>query len=118
RTLKILLQSGFIRQSKIEGMARYEPLIKQPNHLHFICNICRSTVEFPSRRIENLIRQVTDEYEFDERYSGYVIFGICKACFRQQRKLDAFNGYERFETYVVCDAIALTLALERHGSTG
>src|SRR5216117_2937802 len=95
RTLKILLQSGFIRQSKIEGMARYEPLIKQPNHLHFICNICRNTVEFPSRRIENLIRQVTDEYEFDERYSRYVIFGVCKACFRKQRKLEASNEQQR-----------------------
>src|SRR5881628_1758349 len=115
RTLKILLQSGFIRQSKIEGMARYEPLIKQPNHLHFICNICRSTVEFPSRRIENLIRQVTDEYEFDERYSGYVIFGICKACFRQQRKLEASNERQRLETTVVRDALELTLAIERRG---
>src|SRR6266581_8882546 len=86
RTLKILLQSGFIRQSKIEGMARYEPLIKQPNHLHFICNICRSTVEFPSRRIENLIRQVTTEYGFEERYSRYVIFGMCKTCQRKERK--------------------------------
>src|SRR5919108_5469544 len=64
RTLKILLQSGFIRQSKIEGLTRYEPVIKQPNHLHFICNSCHTTVEFPSRRIENLIRQVTGEYGF------------------------------------------------------
>src|ERR1051326_3445192 len=68
RTLKILLQSGYIRQLKVEGLTRYEPVIKQPNHLHFICNVCRSTVEFPSRRIENLIRQVTAEYSFDERY--------------------------------------------------
>ena len=117
RTLKILLQSGFIRQSKIEGMARYEPLIKQPNHLHFICNICRNTVEFPSRRIENLIRQVTDEYEFDERYSRYVIFGICKACFRKERKLEASNEQRRLETTVVRDALELTLAIERRGYT-
>src|SRR2546429_6764472 len=49
RTLKILLQSGYIRQLKIEGLTLYEPVIKEPNHLHFICNSCRSTVEFPSR---------------------------------------------------------------------
>jgi len=117
RTLKILLQSGFIRQSKIEGMARYEPLIKQPNHLHFICNMCRTTVEFPSRRIENLIRQVTDEYSFDERYSRYLIFGICKSCFRKQRRLEAFNEQRRFQTTVVRDALELTLAIERRGYT-
>src|SRR5438132_1036768 len=117
RTLKILLQSGFIRQSKIEGMARYEPLIKQPNHLHFICNMCRTTVEFPSRRIENLIRQVTDEYSFDERCSRYLIFGICKSCFRKQRRLEAFNEQRRFQTTVVRDALELTLAIERRGYT-
>src|SRR6478735_7107077 len=45
RTLKILLASGYIRQSKLQGMTRYEPVIGQPNHLHFICNSCGSNVE-------------------------------------------------------------------------
>src|SRR5437016_9623008 len=83
RTLKILLQSGFIRPSKLHGMTRYEPVIKQPNHLHFICNSCGSTVEFPSRRIESLILRVTTEHGFEERYSRYAILGICKACLRE-----------------------------------
>src|SRR5213593_5033272 len=55
RTLKILLTSGLIRQSKLGGMTHYEPVISEPNHLHFICNSCGRTVEFPSQRIENLI---------------------------------------------------------------
>src|SRR5215475_16224248 len=59
RTLKILLQSGLVRQSKLHGMTRYEPVINQPNHLHFICNVCGTTVEFPSRKIEQLIRRAT-----------------------------------------------------------
>src|SRR5436309_14059879 len=98
-------------------MARYEPLIKQPNHLHFICNMCRTTVEFPSRRIENLIRQVTDEYSFDERYSCYLIFVICKSCFRKQRRLEAFNEQRRLQTTDVGDALELTLAIERRCCT-
>ena len=117
RNIKILLQSGFIRQSKLEGLTRYEPVVKQPNHLHFICNVCRSTVEFPSRRIENLIRQVTDEYGFEERYSRYAILGICKSCFRKQRKLEAVNEQQRLQTTVVRDALELTLAIERRGYT-
>jgi Fur family ferric uptake transcriptional regulator len=117
RTLKMLLQSGFIRQSKLEGLTRYETVIKQPNHLHFICNSCRSTVEFPSRRIENLIRQVTDEYGFEERYSRYAIFGICKSCFRKQRKEEPQNEQRRLQTTVVRDALELTLAIERRGYT-
>jgi len=117
RNLKMLLESGYIRQSKLEGLTRYEPVIKQPNHLHFICNSCRSTIEFPSRRIENLIRQVTGEYDFAERYSRYAIFGICKACLRKQRKLESVNEQCRLETTVVRDALELTLAIERRGYT-
>jgi Fur family ferric uptake transcriptional regulator len=117
RTLKILLQSGYIRQLKVEGLTRYEPVIKQPNHLHFICNVCRSTVEFPSRRIENLIRQVTAEYSFDERYSRYAIFGICRACLREQKKSALLNDQRRLEAAVVRDALELTLAIERRGYT-
>src|SRR5215467_778808 len=117
RTLKILLQSGYIRQLRVEGRTLYEPVIKQPNHLHFICNSCRSTVEFPSRKIENLIRQVTAEHGFDERYSRYAIFGLCKTCFRQQQKSAGVNEQQRLETTVVRDALELTLAIERRGLT-
>src|SRR5215831_6218214 len=61
RTLKILLASGLIRQSRLGGMTRYEAVIGQPNHLHFVCNSCGRTVEFPSEKIESLIRKVTGE---------------------------------------------------------
>ena len=54
---------------------------------------------------------------FDERYSRYLIFGICKSCFRKQRRLEAFNEQRRFQTTVVRDALELTLAIERRGYT-
>src|SRR4051794_40629041 len=34
RTIKLLLASGFIRQTKLQGITRYEPVVGQPNHLH------------------------------------------------------------------------------------
>jgi Fur family ferric uptake transcriptional regulator len=117
RTLKILLQSGFIRQSKLHGMTRYEPVISQPNHLHFICNSCGSTVEFPSRKMENLIRRATETNQFEERYSRYAIFGVCRACLRKERKTAGFAEKHRLETTVVRDALELTLAIERRGYT-
>src|SRR5205814_7698723 len=86
RTLKILLASGLVRQSKLDGVTCYEALVEQPNHLHFVCKNCRGNVEFPSRRIETLIRKVTSERSFEERYSRYMIFGLCKACQRSQVK--------------------------------
>src|SRR6266581_2650064 len=94
RTIKLLLESGFIRQSKLHGMTRYEPVVNQPNHLHFICNICGSTVEFPSRKIESLIKRATEANDFEERYSRYAIFGICKVCSRKQRKTANLNEKE------------------------
>src|SRR5262245_6326502 len=117
RTIKILLQSGFVRQSKLHGFTRYEPVIKQPNHLHFICNSCGTTVEFPSRRIENLIKRATEQNEFEERYSRYAIFGLCRACVRKQEKAAGLNERQRLQTTVVRDALELTLAIERRGYT-
>jgi Fur family ferric uptake transcriptional regulator len=117
RTIKLLLQSGFIRQSKLHGMTRYEPVVRQPNHLHFICNSCGSTVEFPSRKIENLIRRATEANDFEERYSRYAVFGICKTCQRKQRKTASLNAEQRLQTAVVRDALELTLAIERRGLT-
>jgi Fur family transcriptional regulator, ferric uptake regulator len=117
RTIKILLQSGFLRQSKLHGITRYEPVIKQPNHLHFICNFCGTTVEFPSRKIENLIKRATAENEFEELYSRYAIFGLCKLCVRKQEKSAGLNEQQRLQTTVVRDALELTLAIERRGYT-
>jgi len=117
RTIKILLQSSFVRQSKLHGTTRYEPVIKQPNHLHFICNSCGSTVEFPSRKIENLIKRATEQNDFEERYSRYAIFGLCKFCFREQQKSAGLNAQQRLQTTVVRDALELTLAIERRGYT-
>jgi len=117
RTIKLLLQSGYIRQSKLHGMTHYEAVVSQPNHLHFICNSCGSTVEFPSRRMENLIKRATDRNDFEERYSRYAIFGLCKSCARQQRKTAGLSEQQRVQTTVVRDALELTLAIERRGYT-
>ena len=117
RTLKILLASGFIRQSRLQGMTRYEPVIGQPNHLHFICNNCGSNVEYPSRKVEGLIRQVTKEFDFEERYSRYAIFGLCRLCVRKESKEAGINQRQRLEKTFVRDALEMTLSIERRGYT-
>ena len=117
RTIKILLASGFIRQSKLHGITYYEPVVKQPNHLHLVCNTCGKNIEFPSRKIETLIAHITRRYDFEERYSRYAIYGLCRSCQRKQRKAAALNERERLEKTVVRDALELTLAIERRGYT-
>lgn len=115
RTLKILLAAGMIRQSKLGGMTRYEAVVKEPNHLHFICNACKRTVEFPSSQIESLLRDVTAEHGFVERYSRYMIFGFCKACQKKQERASTISARVRLEKTAVRDALELTLAIERLG---
>jgi Fur family ferric uptake transcriptional regulator len=117
RTLKILLTAGMIRQSKLNGMTRYEAVVNEPNHLHFICNVCKRTVEFPSSQIEDLLRKVTAEYRFQERYSRYMILGICRACRRKQEKAASVSERLRMEKTAVRDALELTLTIERLGLT-
>jgi Fur family ferric uptake transcriptional regulator len=117
RTLKILLAAGMIRQSKLGGMTRYEAVVKEPNHLHFVCNACKRTVEFPSSQIESLLRRVTAEYGFMERYSRYMIFGFCKACQKKQEKASMVSARVRLEKTAVRDALELTLTIERLGFT-
>src|SRR5688572_3027973 len=117
RTLKILLAAGMIRQSKLGGMTRYEAVVKEPNHLHFVCNACKRTVEFPSPEIENLLRKVTADHGFTERYSRYMIFGLCKSCQKKLEKASTISDRARLEKTAVRDALELTLAIERLGFT-
>ncbi len=115
RTLKILLESGMIRQSMLDGTTLYEPLISQPNHIHFICNACGKTEEFPSRKLERLIREETDRNGFQQRYSRYAIFGLCRECADKQTRESGLSERRREQKILARDALELTLAVERRG---
>jgi Fur family ferric uptake transcriptional regulator len=117
RTVKLLLDAGLIRQSRIADVMRYEPVVTQPNHLHFVCNDCGKTVEFPSQEIENLIQRVTSEHRFQERYSRYMVSGLCKVCARKEEKTAEVSEKHRREKAAVRDALELTLSIERLGYT-
>ena len=64
-----------------------------------------------------MIQQVTTAYGFDERYSRYAIFGLCKTCIRKEHKAAGLNQQQRRETTAVRDALELTLSTERRGYT-
>jgi Fur family ferric uptake transcriptional regulator len=115
RTLKILLESGMIRQAKLDGTTRYEPLISQPNHIHFRCNRCGKTEEFSSSRIERLIREETEKNDFQAVYSRYAIFGFCRECAEMEARQTGLAPSEREQKILARDALELTLAVERRG---
>jgi Fur family ferric uptake transcriptional regulator len=115
RTLKLLLDSGMIRQARLDGTTRYEPLISQPNHIHFICNGCSKTEEFPSRKLEKLIREETERNQFQQRYSRYAIFGLCRECAGKEARESGLSERRREQKILARDALELTLAVERRG---
>lgn len=115
RTLKILLAGGMIRQSRLDGVTRYEPIVSEPNHIHFFCNQCGKTEEFPSPRIEALIRDETARHGFRQLYSRYAIFGSCRDCVRQETERSGIDEREREQKILARDALELTLAVERRG---
>ena len=115
RTLKILLDSGMIRQSKIDNTTLYEPLISQPNHIHFVCNQCGKTEEFSSPKLERLIKSVTEEHQFEERFSRYAIYGLCRGCAKKEARQAGLTERQRRQKILARDALELTLAVERRG---
>jgi len=115
RTLKILLDSGMIRQSRLDGVTRYEPIVSQPNHIHFVCNRCGRTDEFPSTRIERLIRSETAKHGFEQLYSRYAIFGFCRDCANEEARESGLDDEKREQKILARDALELTLAVERRG---
>ena len=115
RTLKILLESGMIRQAKLDGTTRYELLVNQPNHIHFVCNRCGKNQEFPSSRIERLIREETEKNDFQPVYSRYAIFGFCRECAATEAHQSGIEGRQREQKILARDALELTLAVERRG---
>jgi Fur family ferric uptake transcriptional regulator len=115
RTLKILLDSGMIRQSRLDGVTRYEPIISQPNHIHFVCNQCGKTEEYSSKKVEKLIRSEIEKHQFQQVYSRYAIFGFCGECAEEEVRETGLDERQRQQKILARDALELTLAVERRG---
>jgi Fur family ferric uptake transcriptional regulator len=115
RTLKILLDAGMIRQSRLDGITRYEPIFNEPNHIHFVCNQCGRTEEFASPPIEKLISGETQRHGFRPLYSRYAIMGFCRECSGRNMRESGLGEREREQKILARDALELTLAVERRG---
>ena len=115
RTLKILLESGMVRQVRFGTTMQYEALVSEPNHIHFVCNLCGKTEEFPSRKIEKLIREETARHDFRPVYSRYAISGLCRECALNDAEETGLGESQRQGKILARDALELTLAVERRG---
>ncbi|MDF7671288.1 zinc uptake transcriptional repressor Zur [Orbaceae bacterium ESL0721] len=82
RALEFLLEQGFIH--KVESSNSYIacPHFHNPDHIFilFICNQCHKILEKHSMPIEQDLKQLALESEFQIKHSVHEIHGLCKQC--------------------------------------
>ncbi len=80
RTLRLLLESGLIRETvSDEKHPHYEKTVGG-FHGHLICLNCGRIVEFPESGVMDLQREISERYGFELKFGKFEIFGICRRC--------------------------------------
>lgn len=79
-TLQILLECELIvKHTYKNDMAQYERALNQ-HHEHLICTQCNRVEEFMDERLNEVLRQVEEKYDFEVHQHMLYIYGLCKNC--------------------------------------
>jgi Fur family ferric uptake transcriptional regulator len=91
RTLNKLVAAGLLRRINLGERTVYEHDYGYAQHDHLYCEKCGNMIEFQEPGLEQLIRDVCQQNEFQYQGHTFVIRGICAACNRARmtkRRLD------------------------------
>ena len=91
RTLNKLVEAGLLRELAFGARRFYEHDYGYPQHEHLHCEKCGKVIEFQSPDIDNVIRSVCGEHNFQADGHSFVIRGTCAECNRARvtkRRLD------------------------------
>ncbi len=91
RTLNKLVDAGLLRRINLGPRTVYEHDYGYAQHDHLYCEQCGSMIEFQNEQIENLVRDVCQEQQFQFQGHSFIIRGVCAACNRARmtkRRLD------------------------------
>jgi Fur family ferric uptake transcriptional regulator len=91
RTLTKLVDAGLLRRLDIGPRMYYEHDYGYPQHEHLVCQQCHKMVEFQYPGLEDVLRDVCQQYSFQFEGHSFVIRGICGDCNRARmtkRRLD------------------------------
>lgn len=92
RTLRLLVESGLLREFRIGNRSVYEHDFGYPSHDHIHCTQCDQIIEFRNDEIRKIRELVAAEHGFRAEAHRLVIEGICQDCqrkaSRQRRRLD------------------------------
>lgn len=91
RTLEKLVDAGLLRCVDLGARKFYEHDYGYPQHDHLLCQKCHQVFEFQHPAMEALLREVTEQHQFQAQGHSFVIRGICADCNRARatkRRLD------------------------------
>lgn len=91
RTISEMVEAGLLRKISLVGRTVYEPDYGYPQHDHLYCQTCKKLIEFQSKELIELRKQITLEHEFQAHSFRLIINGTCKECQdarRKRRKVD------------------------------
>ncbi len=84
RTLKLMVEQGFaVPKDFGDGQTRYDPIHNQdPQHDHLICVDCRKIVEFNDADLNDRLRSIVEDMQFDIRRKKIELYVECtrEAC--------------------------------------
>lgn len=91
RTLEKLVDAGLLRRVDLGNRTFYEHDYGYPQHDHLVCQKCRQVFEFQHPAMDNLIREVAEQNQFQVHGHSFVLRGICAECNKSRmtkRRLD------------------------------
>lgn len=91
RTLNKLVDAGLLRRIDLGTRTVYEHDYGYAQHDHLHCEQCGSMIEFQDSQLEQLIRDVCGQQQFQYVGHTFVIRGVCASCNRARttkRRLD------------------------------
>ncbi len=82
RTLAFLKSHGLIKSRYLDQETHREVFEPTPNteHYHFTCSQCGAVIEFESRHVTALRKQLQDDYGVDVTRACLCLTGLCDQC--------------------------------------
>ncbi len=83
RALRLFERAGLaVSRRFIDGITKFEPVHPKEHHDHLICVRCGKIIEFKSKKIEDLQKEIARAYKFELLNHRLELYGYCNKCRR------------------------------------
>ena len=86
RTLRWLEQEELVSTRVFagdRGLERFDAALPSEHH-HFICNVCKSVIEFDTRSFDQIKLQFEKRYGASVQSGSIMLYGLCEQCRQDQ----------------------------------